>query len=300
MPALPHARRPPAATREQRGRRGIAAGPVLMDRPDLPAAPGERLLGLLRAKRHPARLRRQPGPDRGRLCAGQAGRRDPLDLEPAALLHRRQAGRPARRYQEPVVVLRRRRAWHPPGGVVDRPHPGQQRPSAREPGHRPGLRDQPDQHDHARARLGLHRDLPDLGRLGRLLRPRGPAGGRRERLRAPGARPGHQPVRQAGLHRPPDPVLRRVQQVHRGRLPRRRQAGPRDRRPARPAPRRPRGREDPRRPDLGLRLQPAAQAPRAAAHPSRARASFDPRGDTPATSIMGIIQPLRRPRGGTR
>ena len=29
--------------------------------------------------------------------------------------------------------------------------------------HRPGLRHQPDQHDHARPRLGLHRDLPGLG-----------------------------------------------------------------------------------------------------------------------------------------
>ena len=37
----------------------------------------------------------------------------------------------------------------------------------REPGDRSGLRDQPDQHDHARAGLEVHRDLPDLGRRGR-------------------------------------------------------------------------------------------------------------------------------------
>ena len=34
------------------------------------------------------------------------------------------------------------------------------------------LRHRPDQHDHARARLEVDRDLPRLGRLGRLLRPR--------------------------------------------------------------------------------------------------------------------------------
>ena len=43
-----------------------------------------------------------------------------------------------------------------------------------------------------------------------------PPARRPERLRAAGACPGHQPVRQEGLHRPPGAVLRRVQQVHRG------------------------------------------------------------------------------------
>ena len=65
-------------------------------------------------------------------------------------------------------------------------------------------------------------------------------------LRVPGAR--DQPVREARLHRPPDPQLRRVPQVHRGRLPRRPAARPEDRRPARPAAGRAREREDPRRP----------------------------------------------------
>ena len=105
---------------------------------------------------------------------------------------------------------------HPARGLLDRPDPGQQRPPAGQPRHRPGLRHQPHQHHHEKPGLGLHRDLPGLGRLGRLLRPRGPARGRPERLRAPGARPGHQPVCPAGVHRPPNAVLRRVQQVHRG------------------------------------------------------------------------------------
>ena len=46
--------------------------------------------------------------------------------------------------------------------------------------------------------LEQHRHLPVLGRLGRLLRPRRPADGGRERLRPAGARPGHQPVRRQG------------------------------------------------------------------------------------------------------
>ena len=41
------------------------------------------------------------------------------------------------------------------------------------------------------------RDLPHLGRLGRLLRPRRAAARRRERVRPPGARAPHQPVRPA-------------------------------------------------------------------------------------------------------
>ena len=68
------------------------------------------------------------------------------------------------------------------------------------------------------------------------------ADGRRERLRAARAGDGDQPVREAGLHRPPDAELRRLRQVHRGRLPRRAAPRPRDRRPARPAARRARGR----------------------------------------------------------
>ena len=59
-------------------------------------------------------------------CAPVAqGSRTPFDLEPAALLHRRQGRWPARQRPEPVGVLHRRRARHAPGGVVDRPDPGQ-------------------------------------------------------------------------------------------------------------------------------------------------------------------------------
>ena len=53
-----------------------------------------------------------------------------------------------------------------------------------------------DQRGDEEPRLGLDRDLPRLGRLGRLLRPRRAADGRRERLRAAGAGHRHQPLRE--------------------------------------------------------------------------------------------------------
>ena len=65
------------------------------------------------------------------------------------------------------------------------------------------------------------------------------AGGRRAGLRTARAGARDQPLREEGLHRPPDPELRRLPQVHRGRLPRRPAHRPEDRRPARPPARRP-------------------------------------------------------------
>src|SRR5207249_4307060 len=59
-------------------------------------------------------------------------------------------------------------------------------------------------------RLAEHRHLPVLGRLGRLLRPRGTAARRPERLRPPGAGHRHQPVGQVGDDRPSGPVPRRL------------------------------------------------------------------------------------------
>ena len=68
----------------------------------------------------------------------------------------------------------------------------------------------------------------------------------RLRARVPGAR--DQPVRAARLRRPPDAELRRLPQVHRGRLPRRPRLDPRtDGRPD-PRPDRARERADPRQP----------------------------------------------------
>ena len=80
----------------------------------------------------------------------------------------------------------------PSSGVSDSPG---------EPEHDPhvdGLCDAPDQRRDAGSGLGLDRDLPDVGRLGRVLRPRATRADRRERLRPARARPGDQPVRQGG------------------------------------------------------------------------------------------------------
>ena len=69
------------------------------------------------------------------------------------------------------------------------------------------------------------------------------------------------PYARRGYHRPPDAQLRRLRQVHRGRLPRRPAARPPHRRAARPAPRRARGRPSARQPGPRLQLPPGASSP---------------------------------------
>jgi len=97
-----------------------------------------------------------------------------------------------------------RRHGHPARGELDHPvGPGQRAPAGqRPPG--PGVRHGADQRRHEEPGLEVHGDLPELGRLGRLLRRRGPPGHRRERLRHPGPRHRHLALRQEGLHRPAD------------------------------------------------------------------------------------------------
>ncbi len=77
--------------------------------------------------------------------------------------------------------------------------------------------------------VGTVRDLPDVGRLGRLLRSRRAARRRRERVGTARPEHGDQPVGEAGVHRPSDAVVRRVPQVDRGPVPGRRAARPGDR-----------------------------------------------------------------------
>ena len=81
-----------------------------------------------------------------------------------------------------------------PNGVVGDAHDEPRRAPAGRHRQRPGVGDEGGQRGDAGTRLAAHRDLRDVGRLGRLLRPRAPAQGRRERLRDP--RPGvdDQPV----------------------------------------------------------------------------------------------------------
>ena len=84
---------------------------------------------------------------------------------------------------------------------------------------RADLRHPPDQRDRPQPRLEEHGDLPGLGRLGRVLRQRPAAGHRPQRLRLPRPRSGHQPLRAPPRGRPPAAQLRRLREVHRGRLP---------------------------------------------------------------------------------
>ena len=67
--------------------------------------------------------------------------------------------------------------------------------------------------------LGHVGDLRDLGRLGRVLRPRGTAGRRRERLRDAGPRARDLALREGRVHRPPDAHVRRLPEAHRGSVP---------------------------------------------------------------------------------
>ena len=87
-------------------------------------------------------------------------------------------------------------------------------PSQRAPGlidrARSGLGHGPRERGHERPGLEEHRDLPRLGRLGRLLRPRPTSAGRPKRLRPARPRARHQPVREARLRRSPGPLLRRL------------------------------------------------------------------------------------------
>ena len=58
-------------------------------------------------------------------CAPVAqGAGTPVDLEPAAVLHRRQDRRPARQHQEPQQLLHRGQGRHPPRRLLDHPRPG--------------------------------------------------------------------------------------------------------------------------------------------------------------------------------
>ncbi len=80
---------------------------------------------------------------------------------------------------------------------LDRPQRQGERASVGAGQYGTGLRHRPHQHPHAEPGLEQHRHLPGLGRRC-LLRPRGPASGRRKRLRAAGARIGHRPCARQG------------------------------------------------------------------------------------------------------
>ena len=186
-----------------------------VDRHHVSAAQAPRQLAVLRLQRHAARLR---GRRRDQLQADPAEREDPGHLESASLvLHRARElaasnvtplgnfFKAAKKGKLPAV------SWIVPTQSVSE-HPPASRLG------RAGVRHDARERDHAQPELELDRDLPRLGRLGRVLRPRPAADGRRGELRPARAGDRHQPVREARLHRSSDPQLRRLLEVHRGRL----------------------------------------------------------------------------------
>jgi len=189
-----------------------------LDRPHVPTRPTRCQLALLRDERRRSRLRRR----RDALSGGPAARQDTRDLEPAAVVRHRPPGSPAAEHRAVRPLPARRRQREPSGSLVDHAVAGGERAPARARLDRTGVGNQDHQRRHARPGLAVYRDLPRLGRLGRVLRPRRAPARRRERLRTARPRARDQPVRATRVHRPPGAELRRVPEVHRGRLPRRR------------------------------------------------------------------------------
>src|SRR5581483_6550616 len=266
---LPNRRREPRRTARRAAEPDRRRPALRLDRPHLPAAQAPRQLALLRRPRRPARLQRRNHV----LQDDPAERQDAGHLESAALVHDGEAGSPARQRAAVRLLRPRRPERNVARSLLDQSLTDGERASARSREHRPGVRHRRDQHDHAEPELALDGDLSHLGRLGRLLRPRRPAARRRFRLRAARAGPRDQSLRAHGLRRSSDAQLRRVPEVHRGRLPRRRADQSEDGWTARRAAGRPREREDPRQPVPRLQLLAgSARAVDPEALPEQARA----------------------------
>ena len=165
----------------------------------------------------------------------------------------------------------RRAQRRPAERLVVHARAGQGRAPARLDRGRAGLRGQGDQRGHggSRGTVDAHRDLPHLGRLGRVLRPRAATGRRRERMGAARALDGDQPVGEARLHRLPDAQLRRLPEADRGPLPGRTAPGPRVRRVAGLAPHGARGGGTASATWLGTSTSPRSPCPRSCSIPGR-------------------------------
>ena len=180
-----------------------------VDRSHLPAAQAPRLLALLRRHRAPSPTATTTGwsARRPQQSAGTPGIWNPLPWFDTVTARPRSSATSVPMRQ----LLRGGQARHAAGGLV-----GRSRATAVSE-HPPALVSagqayvtERRQRGHAQPGLELDRDLPRLGRLGRLLRPRRAAAGRRQRLRPARARARDPPVRAARLHRPPDAELRRL------------------------------------------------------------------------------------------
>ena len=235
--ALHEARRPDEL-RQRAPTAGVAAGlppPVgqaqpdarlRLDRPHLSPARARGQLGVLRGQGQRARLRRRRGhqlPARAPAAHGTPGIWNPLpyfdtvkddgqlgNIQPLKNFYDGRQGQA--RCRPCPGSCRRRVSEHPP--ALDQP-----RPEPTSPGSINAVMQGPDWTSTA-----IFLAWDDWGGFYDHVVP---PSGRRERLRPPRARPRDQPLRHAGLRRPPDAELRRLREVHRGRLPRRRSASTR-------------------------------------------------------------------------
>ena len=140
-----------------------------VDRPDVPPAPAEGLVGLLRREGNRARLHERL---RAHVHPGPPEREDAGHLEPVALLRHRQQRQPARQHQVGRQLLQGREERHAARGVVGRAvGPGERAP-ALVGERRAVVRHEPRERGDEEPRLELDGDLPRVGRLGRPLRPR--------------------------------------------------------------------------------------------------------------------------------
>ena len=228
---------------------------------------------------------------------GPAERPDSGELEPAAAVHRRAARPPgAQRPGGCSSYFAAARARRPALGGLDHPDPvptASIRPPASSPG--AGVRHRTGQRGHERPRLGQHRDLPDLGRLGRLLRPRRAAPGRSATATACGCRrSSFSPYAKTGYidHQilSSDAFVKFIEDDFLG------GAAPRpgDRRPARPPPGRAGERADPGQPGQRLQLQPATAQAAAAAHQPAHRLTIDPALLHPHAGLHPMHHPASR------
>ena len=151
--------------------RSTGAAPGLrLDRPDLPAAQGRRQLGLLR----PGGT--QPDCDDERMTCPPKNS-DPR--RPESGTRCRTSTRSSRTASSATSRTDRQTFYASRGRdaarrVLGDPQRHRQRAPAGPGQRRPGLRHRADQRRHAGPGLEQHGDLPGLGRLGRLLRPRQP------------------------------------------------------------------------------------------------------------------------------
>ena len=166
-----------------------------VDRPHVPPAQAPRELALLRRQRAPS-----PTAPTTRCSAAPVPQNanTPGIWNPLPYFDTVQAGRPARRTsRRSTNFYTAAQAGHAAGRLVGHAGRGGERASAGARHARAGVRDEPDQRGHAQPGLELDRDLPSVGRLGRLLRPRRAAARRRATATAARARARDQPVREA-------------------------------------------------------------------------------------------------------